>query len=173
MDLAAKLRHVMDFPKPGIDFVDITTLLRDGAALRAAIEALDAAARSFGEIDVIVSPEARGFIFGMPLAYRMGKGFVPVRKPGKLPAKTVSLQYDLEYGTECVEIHADALAPGTRALVVDDLLATGGTSRAIIKLLETMGVRAAGLLFLIELQYLGGVRNMSGLRCESVIKIER
>jgi adenine phosphoribosyltransferase len=163
----------MDFPKPGIDFVDITTLLKDGEALRAAVDAMAETARPFGEIDFIVSPEARGFIFGMPLAYKLGKGFVPLRKAGKLPAKTVSLRYELEYGTECVEIHADALVPGARALIVDDLLATGGTSRAAAQLLERAGVRVAGLLFLMELRYLNGIRNMGGLPCASVIKIDR
>jgi adenine phosphoribosyltransferase len=171
MELADTLRHVMDFPKQGVDFVDITTLLRDGAALGKAVDSMCEAAASFGEFDYVVSPEARGFILGVPLAYKLGKGFVPARKPGKLPAETVSFHYDLEYGAQSIEIHKDAIGPGRRALVVDDLLATGGTAVAIAKLLGMMRVEVAGLLFLVELEYLGGAENVDGYRCGSIIKI--
>jgi adenine phosphoribosyltransferase len=172
MNLEEKLRHVPDFPKAGIDFIDITTLLRDPAAFEDAVRQLAEAARSFGEFDYVVGPEARGFIFGSPVALRLGKGFVPVRKAGKLPAETISYEYDLEYGSAVIEIHKDAMAPGSRALIVDDLLATGGTSGAIVRLLEKMGVACAGYLSLVELTYLSGREAMAGCPCQSVIKLD-
>jgi adenine phosphoribosyltransferase len=173
MDLAGKLRHVLDFPTPGIDFVDITTLLQDAAAYKEAFEAMCGAAVRFGPFDCVVSPEARGFVFGAPLALRLGKGFVPARKAGKLPAELISYEYKLEYGLAKIEMHADAVAPGGAALIVDDLLATGGTGLAIAHLIEKMGGRVAGYLAFIELAYLDGAAQLGGLRCESVLKINK
>jgi len=129
------------------------------------------AARAFGDFDYIVSPEARGFIFGAPLALELGKGFVPVRKPGKLPYKTVSVSYDLEYGSETIEMHEDALPPGAKALIVDDLLATGGTGAAIVRLVEKLGAQVVGFLCLIELTFLDGEKDLAGRRHESIIKL--
>ena len=173
MDLAGKLRHVLGFPKPGIDFVDITTLLQDAGAYREAFDAMRAASGRFGPFDCIVSPEARGFVFGAPLALELGKGFAPARKAGKLPAETVSFEYRLEYGMATIEMHADAVAPGSAALIVDDLLATGGTALAIAHLVEKMGGSVAGYLAFIELDYLGGAAQLGGYRCESVLRIGR
>ena len=135
MDLREKVRVIEDFPKEGISFKDITTLISDGEALK---EAVDKMAEFFKDknIDLVVGPEARGFIFGVPVAYALGAGFVPVRKPGKLPADTVKVEYDLEYGSDILEIHKDAIKPGSRVAIVDDLLATGGTIAAVTKLVE-------------------------------------
>ena len=173
MDLAGRLRHVPDFPNPGIDFVDITTLLQDAEAYGEAFEAMCAAAARFAPFDCVVSPEARGFVFGAPLALRLGKGFVPARKAGKLPARIVSHEYELEYGLAKIEMHADAIAPGSAALIVDDLLATGGTCLAIAHMVEGMGGRVAGFLAFIELEYLGAAEQFGALRYESVLKLGR
>lgn len=155
MDLREKVRNIPDFPKPGIMFRDITTLLKDGEALRTAIDQLAAACRPFRP-DLVVSPEARGFIVGVPLAYQLGTGFVPVRKAGKLPAETLKGQYVLEYGTDTLEIHKDAIEPGQRVVVVDDLLATGGTIAASIDLVKKLGGEVSAVAFLIELVDLAG-----------------
>lgn len=155
MDLASFIRDIPDFPKKGIVFKDITPLLQDAQALRYAIDQL----AEFGvgkKIDVVVGAEARGFILGAALAYTLNAGFVPARKPGKLPHETVSAEYDLEYGTNSLEIHQDAISPGTRVLVHDDLLATGGTARAKCDLVEKMGGEVVGISFIIELSFLGG-----------------
>ena len=148
--LKAKIRHVPDFPKPGILFYDITTLLRDAEGLRLA---LDAMAAPFVDtpIDLVVGMESRGFIFGAALAYQLGAGFVPVRKPGKLPALTQRVTYELEYGSDSLEIHADAITAGQRVLIVDDLLATGGTARATIDLVSALGADVVACAFLVEL----------------------
>ena len=153
--LKAMIRHVPDFPKPGILFYDITTLLRDPAGLR---ESIDGLAKPFRDqrIDVVVAIESRGFILGAAVADRLGVGFVPVRKPGKLPARTLQQSYDLEYGSDALEIHQDAITPGQRVLIVDDLLATGGTARAALDLVRKTGGEVAGLAFLVELQFLDG-----------------
>ena len=153
--LKTKIRHVPDFPKPGILFYDITTLLRDPEGLRLA---LDAMAAPFGEarIDVVVGMESRGFIFGAALADRLHAGFVPVRKPGKLPARSLRVSYELEYGSDALEIHADAIEPGQRVLIVDDLLATGGTAQATIELLSGFGAEIVGCAVLVELTFLNG-----------------
>jgi adenine phosphoribosyltransferase len=153
--LKSKIRHVPDFPKPGILFYDITTLLRDPEGLRLS---LDAMAAPFTEtpIDLIVGMESRGFIFGAALADRLGAGFVPVRKVGKLPASTVKVSYDLEYGSDALEVHADAVTQGQRVLIVDDLLATGGTARATIDLITGLGADVVGCAFLVELTFLKG-----------------
>lgn len=152
--LARRLRRIPDHPRPGVTFIDITPLLADGEAFAAAIDALVAAVADV-EFDLVVAPEARGFLVGAPLALRRGTGFVPVRKAGKLPHATVRARYELEYGADSVEIHTDAIAPGQRVLVVDDLLATGGTVRAAIDLVERLGGTVAAAAFLVELEELG------------------
>ena len=159
--LRALIRHVPDFPKPGILFYDITTLLRDPAGLRAALDCMAAPYREAG-IDAVVGIESRGFLFGIGVADRLGAGFVPVRKPGKLPARTASVAYDLEYGSDAVEMHEDALEAGQRVLVVDDLLATGGTAQATVELVAGRGAVVHGLAVLIELGALDGRSRLAG-----------
>jgi adenine phosphoribosyltransferase len=171
MDLKAKLRHVPDFPKEGIDFIDITTVLQDHNALHQSIEEMKKLTKEMGEFDLIVGPESRGFIFGTPLAYAMDKGFVPIRKRGKLPYKTKSIEYELEYGTDVLEIHEDAIKPGQRVVVVDDLLATGGTIQSNIRLVEKLGGVVAGLVFFIELSKLNGRSKLEGYKVSSVVTI--
>lgn len=155
MDFKAKIRVIEDFPKPGISFKDITTLLKDGKAYREAVDELVGQIRPWNP-ELILGPEARGFLLGTPVAYALGVGFVPVRKPGKLPGKTVSETYELEYGKDTLEVHADALHPGQRIVLVDDLLATGGTMLATARLVEKTGAEVVGMGFLIELTDLGG-----------------
>ena len=169
MDLKKVLRHVPDFPKPGIDFIDITTVLQDPVALKYTLDTMGTLMGSFGDFDLIVGPESRGFIFGMPLAYTHGKGFVPIRKRGKLPAKTVRVEYGLEYGTDVLEMHADAIRPGQRVLIVDDLLATGGTTRANIQLVEEVGGVIVGVLYFIELGFLNGRDKLGDLPVKALI----
>jgi adenine phosphoribosyltransferase len=154
-EIARYIREVPDFPKPGISFKDITPLIEDGPAFHAAVDGM---ARATERIDYsrILSAEARGFVFGTALAYRARKGLVLARKPDKLPRDTISASYDLEYGQNSLEVHVDAIANGTRVLVVDDLLATGGTARAMCQLVENAGGIVAGIAFLIELRFLGG-----------------
>ena len=153
--LKALVRTVPDFPKPGILFYDITTLLKDQLGFATLIDAL--AAHYIGkDIDLVLGIEARGFIFGPALAYRLNAGFVPVRKPKKLPAKTISVTYDLEYGSDKLELHADAIEPGQKVVLVDDLLATGGTMEATIQLVKQLGGEIAGLAFAVELDFLKG-----------------
>ena len=161
MDLKKYIRHVPDFPKPGILFYDITTLLQNPAGLRAAIESLAQPFTGKG-IDLVVGIESRGFIFGAPVADRLGAGFAPVRKPGKLPAKCARESYALEYGTDTLEIHEDAVKKGQRVLIVDDLLATGGTARATVDLVRKIGGTVHGLAFLIELLALNGRARLTG-----------
>ncbi|SHI65192.1 adenine phosphoribosyltransferase [Clostridium amylolyticum] len=155
MDYKSKIRIIDGFPKEGISFKDITTLIQDGEGLKKAVDDL-AAYLEDKNIDVIVGPEARGFIFGVPVAYAMGIGFVPVRKKGKLPYDTVKVEYDLEYGKDCLEIHKDSIKPGQRVAIVDDLLATGGTIGAVAKLVEQMGGEVVSMGFAIELTDLKG-----------------
>lgn len=155
MDFKDHIRVISDFPKEGISFKDITTLLKDGDIFRAAIDALAEKIKPW-KPEVIVGPEARGFLLGAPVAYALGIGYVPVRKSGKLPAKTISEIYALEYGFDTLEIHADALNPGERVVVVDDLLATGGTMLATANLMSKIGVEMLGMGFLIELMFLNG-----------------
>src|SRR5471030_2016291 len=154
-DLKSQIRHVPDFPKPGILFYDITTLLQNASGLRAAIDSLAVPFTDKG-IDLVVGIESRGFIFGAPVADRIGAGFVPVRKPGKLPSTCVRASYALEYGTDTLEMHADAVRKGQRVLIVDDLLATGGTARATADLVKSVGGQVVALAFLIELAGLDG-----------------
>jgi len=153
--LKSLIRTVPDFPKPGILFYDITTLLKDKAGFAQLIDAL-ASYYIDKDIDLVLGIEARGFIFGPALAYRLNAGFVPVRKPKKLPAKVARVNYDLEYGTDAVEIHLDAIEPGQRVIIVDDLLATGGTMQATVKLVQQLGGHITGLAFIVELDFLKG-----------------
>ncbi|NEO67341.1 MAG: adenine phosphoribosyltransferase [Moorea sp. SIO4G2] len=157
MDLKSLIRDIPDFPKPGIVFRDITTLLRNPEGLRYTIDTL---AQKFQEAgvraDYVVGMESRGFIFGPPIAYQLGAGFVPVRKPGKLPAPVYSAEYDLEYGTDKLEVHQDAFTPNSQVVIIDDLIATGGTAAATVNLVEQAGGQVVGLGFIIELRALGG-----------------
>jgi adenine phosphoribosyltransferase len=161
MDLKALIRDVPDFPQPGILFRDITPLLKDPAALRYVVDAFTGHYREAG-LDAIVSIESRGFLFGAPLAYNLDLPLVPVRKPGKLPAARMSVEYQLEYGAGALDIHADALNPGDRVLIIDDLLATGGTARAAARLTELLGAEVAGFAFLVELAFLAGRQHLTG-----------
>lgn len=159
LDLKSYIRDIPDFPKPGILFRDITPLLSDPAAFRASIKQLADHYRHY-EVDVIVAAEARGFIFAAPLALELNVGFVPVRKPGKLPSETHSLSYDLEYGSDTLEMHTDGVKPGQKVLVVDDLLATGGTVEVCCQLVEKVGATVVSCAFLIELVALGGANRI-------------
>ena len=167
-DLRASIREVPDFPKPGILFYDITTLLKDPAAYREAIDLLTAPYVG-KKIDIVVGMESRGFIFSAPMAYQLGAGFVPVRKLGKLPAETVSVEYALEYGTNTLEIHTDAIKAGQKVLIVDDLLATGGTVMGTIELVRRLKGDVVGVAFLVELTFLRGREKLTGLDVHSVI----
>jgi adenine phosphoribosyltransferase len=168
--LKKQIRDIPDFPKKGIIFKDITPLLKDGAAFKKAVDLM--AARFFKDkkIDVVLSVEARGFLFGAAIAYKLGVGIIPVRKKGKLPFRTRSVTYDLEYGKDTLEIHEDAFKKGARVLIVDDLLATGGTTRAVADLVEKLGGRIAGMVFLIELTALKGREKLKGYPLVSLIK---
>ena len=167
--LKTKIRHVPDFPKAGILFYDITTLLQDREGFRLAIDALSLPFVS-QHIDLVVGIESRGFIFGAAVADRIGAGFSPVRKPGKLPSSTVKAVYDLEYGSDSLEMHADAVAQGQRVLIVDDLLATGGTARATTELVKRLGGEVHALAFLIELVALGGRTKLAGENLHTVLQ---
>jgi adenine phosphoribosyltransferase len=153
--LKSRIRSIPDFPKPGILFYDITTLLKDPCGLKTTLDALAAPFRGHG-ISLVVGIESRGFILGSGVADRLGAGFVPMRKPGKLPAKTIRESFSLEYGADCIEVHEDAIAPGQKVLIVDDVLATGGTARAAARLVKRLGGELCGLAFLIELSGLNG-----------------
>jgi adenine phosphoribosyltransferase len=171
VDLAQYIRNVPDFPIEGIQFKDITTLLQNPEPFAASVEEMLAYYEDT-EIDVVVGVESRGFIWGAILAYELGVGFVPVRKVDKLPAKTVRAEYALEYGTATLEMHADAIRPGQRALVVDDLLATGGTAKATCELVEQLGGEVAGLAFLIELTFLPGRDKLVGYDVLALIPLD-
>ncbi len=170
-DLLAAVRTVPDFPKKGIMFRDITTLLKNGAALRRAVDLFEERYREAG-IGKVVGVESRGFILGGALASRLGAGFVPIRKPGKLPAPAIRETYELEYGTDTVEVHADAISPGERILMHDDLLATGGTMRAACRLVERLGGSIVGVSFLIELPALKGRLSLAGRDVFSLLSFE-
>ncbi|MDO5038800.1 adenine phosphoribosyltransferase [Clostridium sp.] len=161
MDLKEKIRIVEDFPKEGISFKDVTTLISDGEGLRESVNKIVEHLKD-KKIDVVVGPEARGFIFGVPVAYALGVGFIPVRKPGKLPGETISIAYDLEYGTDNLELHKGSIKKGQRVAIVDDLLATGGTIEAVAKLVELAGGEVVSLDFVIELTELKGRDKLKG-----------
>lgn len=169
MDLKKCVRVIEDFPKEGISFKDITTLLKDGKALKYAIDQIVEDLKD-KNIDIVVGPEARGFLVGTPVAYALEAGFVPVRKPGKLPGEVERFEYDLEYGSNILEIHKDAIKPGQRVAIVDDLLATGGTTEAAIKLIEQLGGEVVSTQFLIELEDLNGKAKLEGYHINSLIK---
>ncbi|HHV55446.1 MAG TPA: adenine phosphoribosyltransferase [Firmicutes bacterium] len=169
--LKAKIREVPDFPTPGVSFKDITTLLKDPQAFHYAVATLADRYRS-AHPEVVVGIESRGFLLGAPIAYELGCGIVVVRKPGKLPAERVRVDYQLEYGQDALEVHKDAILPGQRVLLVDDLLATGGTSWAAAELVRKLGGEILGFAFLIELAYLSGRRRLEGFRVEALITYE-
>jgi adenine phosphoribosyltransferase len=167
--LRATIREIPDFPKPGILFYDITTLLKDPAAYKEAIDLMLDPYRD-DRVDIVVGMESRGFIFSAPMAYQLGTGFVPVRKLGKLPAETITVEYALEYGSNTLEVHRDAIQPGQRVLIVDDLLATGGTVRGTIDLVERLKGEVVGLAFLVELDFLKGRERLEDRKVTSVIR---
>jgi adenine phosphoribosyltransferase len=169
--LRAKIRDIKDFPTEGILYKDITTLLQDGPAWASVIDHLAASYRD-AAVDVVVGVESRGFIFGGALAHQLGAGFVPVRKRGKLPSRTIEEEYELEYGRDVLAIHEDAIRPGQRVLAVDDLLATGGTMAATLRLVERLGGKVVGAAFLIELGFLAGRARLKGYTLESLITYE-
>ena len=171
MDLRAFIRDIPDFPTPGIVFKDLTPLFLHPPALEHAIELLSRYADDL-DVDLVVAAEARGFILGGAIAARAGAGFIPARKPGKLPAATDSVEYTLEYGLDALEVHADALAGGARVLVHDDLLATGGTARAVCDLVERAGAEVAGCAFVIELSFLNGREKLEGYDVRSLVRYE-
>jgi adenine phosphoribosyltransferase len=167
--LRAKIREIPDFPKPGILFYDITTLLKDAAAFKEAVDEMIEPYRD-EKIDIVVGMESRGFIFSAPMSYQLGAGLVPVRKLGKLPAETITVEYALEYGSNTLEIHRDSIQSGQRVLIVDDLLATGGTVRGTIELVERLKGEVVGLAFLVELDFLKGRERLEGRRVTSVVQ---
>ena len=169
MDLNTLIRDVENFPKEGILFKDITPLLQDAKGLQ---ESIDKMAESVQDVDfdIVIGPESRGFIFGVPLAYKLQKGFVPVRKPGKLPYETIGQSYDLEYGSNTIEMHIDAIKPGQKVIIADDLLATGGTTKAIVDLVEKLGGEVVKIVYLIELEGLNGRVLLKGQNIVSLLK---
>jgi len=169
MDLARFIRDVPDFPKKGIIFKDITPLLQNAQALRKTLDILTQTYKD-EKIDYVVAMESRGFIFGTALALKLGAGFIPVRKPGKLPYKTKRATYKLEYGTDSLEVHQDALPEGSRVLIVDDLLATGGTAQAVMKLVNTFKAEIVGIAFVIELEFLNGRKKLKNVPVFSILK---
>ena len=171
MDLAATIRSVPNFPIEGIVFYDITTMLKNPVALKESIDRLTSHYQNAG-VDRVVGIESRGFIFGIPLAYNLGAGFVPVRKPSKLPAETIVESYALEYGTNTLEIHVDAIEKGQKVLIVDDLLATGGTAKATCNLVEKLGGQVVGLAFAIELNFLKGREKLQGFDVFSLLQYD-
>lgn len=171
MNLKDKIRVIEDFPKPGISFKDITTLLQDPEAFKETIDTLCDYVKD-KNIDVVVGPEARGFLLGTPIAYKLGVGFVPVRKPGKLPGDTLRYEYKLEYGNDALEIHKDGIKKGQRVLIVDDLLATGGTISSATKLIEQLGGEVVSIAFIVELTGLKGRDLLKGYDVNSVVQYE-
>ncbi len=167
--LKATIREIPDWPKKGILFYDITTLLKNGPAFKEVINSLIAPYRN-RKVDLVLGVEARGFIFAPSVAYALGAGFVPVRKPGKLPAATHKVTYDLEYGSDCLEIHRDAIKPGQHVLIVDDLIATGGTAKAVAEMVEKMGGTVVGLAFVVELEFLHGRTKLGNREVTSLVK---
>lgn len=162
------VRSIPDFPEPGIIFRDVTSILEDGEGLHLAIDLMQEKLKDV-EFDVVVGPESRGFIFGVPIAYNFRKPFIPVRKKGKLPCETISVEYDLEYGSAVIEMHKDSIKPGQKVVIIDDLMATGGTIEAIIKLIEQLGGIVVKSVFLIELEGLEGRKKLEGYNVDTVI----
>jgi adenine phosphoribosyltransferase len=171
-DLKALIREIQDYPKPGILFYDLTTLLKDPKGFHSLVDRL-CEQYNGTKVDLVAGIEARGFIFAPALAYRLNAGFVPVRKPKKLPGKTASVTYDLEYGTDQLDIHADAIRPGQSVLICDDLLATGGTAAAAVKLIRQLGGEVAGAAFAVELTFLNGRAKLPGLHVFSLLKYDK
>ncbi|MDD3839777.1 MAG: adenine phosphoribosyltransferase [Clostridia bacterium] len=169
MNLKDKIREIQDFPQKGVNFKDITTLLKDQEAYKASIDMMVDSLKD-KNVDLIVGPEARGFVIGAPVAYAIGAGFIPVRKKGKLPAETIRHEYELEYGSDTLEIHKDAILPGQRVAVVDDLLATGGTISSVIELVNQLKGDVVAVRFIIELGFLNGREKLSGYDVETLIK---
>ncbi len=167
--VADYVRTIPDFPEPGIMFRDVTSVIQDPDGLRLAVDKLEGLVQN-EDFDIVVGPESRGFIFGVPVAYNMHKSFVPVRKKGKLPCETIEQSYDLEYGSATLEMHKDAIKPGQRVIIVDDLIATGGTIEAIIKLIERLGGKVVKIVFLMELEGLNGRERLKGYNVDSVVK---
>mgnify|MGYP000210664658 CR=1 FL=1 len=165
------VRSIPNFPEEGIIFRDVTSVLQDKDGLRMAIDQMQDLVKDI-DFDLVVGPESRGFIFGVPIAYNLNKGFIPVRKKGKLPCETIECEYDLEYGTAVIQIHKDAIKPGQKVVIIDDLIATGGTIEAIIKLIEQLGGEVVKIAFLMELEGLNGRDKLKGYSVESVIKYE-
>lgn len=169
MNFKDEIRIIPDFPKEGIRFKDITTLLKNGPVFKAAISQMVEPFRDL-QVDVVVGPEARGFLIGTPVAIELSAGFVPLRKPGKLPAQVARFGYELEYGTDYLEVHADAITPGQKVLIADDLLATGGTTEAAINLVQQLGGEVVGITFLVELEYLEGRKKLQDYPIFSLVK---
>jgi len=171
MDLAKELRHIPNYPKAGIDFIDITTVLKNAAAFKETIDGLAGLVKDL-DYDLIIGSESRGFLIGAPLAYATGRGFAPVRKKGKLPGQTVKAEYALEYGTDILELHVDAIQPGMKVLVVDDLLATGGTALANCRMIEELGGTVTAVVFFIEIEDLGGRQKLKDYPVLSLLKVQ-
>lgn len=165
------VRSIPDFPEEGIIFRDVTSVLQDAEGLHLAIDAMQELIKDV-DCDVIVGPESRGFIFGVPIAYNLRKAFIPVRKKGKLPCETIQKEYDLEYGTAVIEMHKDSIKPGQKVVIIDDLMATGGTIEAIVSLIEELGGEVVKVIFLMELEGLKGRDKLQGYNIESVIRYE-
>ena len=172
INLTEHVRTIPDFPKPGILFYDITTLIHHAGAFKATIMQLAGAVKEWGQIDLIAAPEARGFVFAAPLALELGAGLIPIRKPGKLPHTTVSKSYDLEYGSNTVQVHSDAVSPGNRVLLLDDLLATGGTMEATRQLVAELGGEVVGAAFVMELLALKGREKINTPNIKSLLQFE-
>lgn len=170
-NLEQYVRSIPNFPEEGIIFRDITTVLQDKNGLKLAIDSIQDMLKEI-DFDIVVGPESRGFIFGVPIAYNLNKGFVPVRKKGKLPCETVEKEYELEYGTAVIEIHKDAIQPGQKVVIIDDLIATGGTIEAIVELIEQLGGEVVKIAFLMELEGLEGRKKLTGYDVDAVIKYE-
>jgi len=170
MDLASLIRDVPDFPVTGVLFKDLTTLMKNPAGFREAIDALVKPYRGL-QVDLVAAIESRGFIFAAPVAYQLRAGFIPIRKPGKLPAETIGVEYTLEYGSNTLQLHRDAVRPGQRVLLVDDLLATGGSAKAAVELIERLGGQVVGVAFLVNLTFLKGVDNLTGYDVYSVLDL--
>ena len=169
--VADYVRSIPDFPEEGIIFRDITTVLQDADGLQLAVDGIQKSLEGV-DFDLVVGPESRGFIFGVPIAYNLHKGFVPVRKKGKLPCETISMEYDLEYGSAVIEMHKDSIKPGQKVVIIDDLIATGGTIEAIIKLVEMLGGEVVKICFVMELAGLKGRERLAGYEVSSVVTYE-